>query len=193
MKKGFTLVELLVVLGILAILAVAVVLILEPRKIFEQARDARRIEDIRTTANAIRLGGLVGLQKGEDDMVYISLPDDESVTCADLAYLPPLDVSFSYRCVPGATLLEADGSGWIPIDFSELEDVGIQLSSLPIDPVNSARGGLYYTYSFTEGEWKLTARVESARYAAIASSDNGIDKTLYESGSKSKLEPSLER
>jgi prepilin-type N-terminal cleavage/methylation domain-containing protein len=41
--KGFTLIELLIVIAILAILATAVVLVLNPAQILAQARDAQRI------------------------------------------------------------------------------------------------------------------------------------------------------
>jgi prepilin-type N-terminal cleavage/methylation domain-containing protein len=190
--RGFTLVELLVVLGVLAILAVVVVLILDPAKIFQQARDARRIEDLRAVASAIRLGGLTQLPVGEEEIVYISLPDNESASCSSLA-LQPLDVPFTYRCTPEGLLIETNGEGWIPIDFSLLEPMGVTLSSLPLDPVNSVRGGLYYTYSVFNGKWKLTARIESERYGSIARGDGGIDQVLYEIGSTSKLEPSLVR
>lgn len=191
--KGFTLVELLVVLGVLAVLAVIVVLILEPSRIFEQARDARRIEDMRAVANAIRLGSLVNLDKGDELVVYISLPDENSSSC-DSFLLPQLDAPFTYRCVPRNVVMEKDGSGWIPINFFPLEDeIGATLSSLPLDPLNVARGGLYYTYSVYDGHWKITARLESTRYAPIASGDGGIDAMLYEVGSRSKVEPSLER
>ncbi len=192
MKKGFTLVELLVVLGVLAILAVIVVLILDPAKIFAQARDARRIEDLRTVGSALRLGGLADINFGEEETVYVSLPDDESVSCEHL-HLPELESPFHYQCTPQETLFEADGNGWIPVDFSGLEDVGISLSALPLDPKNVLEGGSYYTYSIFDKKWKLTARVESDRYESISASDGGIDDVLFEVASVSKVEPSLDR
>lgn len=188
---GFTLVELLVVLGIIGILAVVVVLILNPATLFAQARDARRVEDIRTLASALRLGQIATLDIGEDNTVYISVPD-ENPGCSDLS-LPDLEPPFLYKCVPNGSILNTDGTGWIPIDFSDLENMGITISSLPIDPTDEAQSGFYYTYSVVDQKWKLTALLESVRYASVAQSDNGIDSTLYEVGLVSKLGPSLAR
>ena len=51
--KGFTLLELLIVIGILAILAGVVVLVLNPAELLRQARDSQRISDLSTMRSAI--------------------------------------------------------------------------------------------------------------------------------------------
>ncbi len=53
--KGFTLIELLIVIAILAILATAVVLVLNPAQILAQARDSQRISDLSSVKSAIAL------------------------------------------------------------------------------------------------------------------------------------------
>ena len=45
MKKGFTLVELLIVIGIVAILATIVVLVINPVELLKESRDSRRLSD----------------------------------------------------------------------------------------------------------------------------------------------------
>lgn len=45
-EKSFTLIELLIVIGILTVLAVAVVLVLKPTDLVKQARDATRMSDL---------------------------------------------------------------------------------------------------------------------------------------------------
>ena len=58
-KKGnnaFTLVELLIVLGILAVLVTATVLLLNPTEFIAQGRDSRRISDLKNLDTAISLG-----------------------------------------------------------------------------------------------------------------------------------------
>ncbi len=52
-QKAFTLIELLIVIGIIAILAAAVIIAVNPGKQFASARDAARESHIRAINNAI--------------------------------------------------------------------------------------------------------------------------------------------
>jgi len=54
-KKGFTLLELLIVIAILAILASAAVVVLNPAELLRRARDSGRITNIANIRNAINL------------------------------------------------------------------------------------------------------------------------------------------
>jgi prepilin-type N-terminal cleavage/methylation domain-containing protein len=53
--KGFTLLELLIVIAIIAILSVALVIVLNPAETLKKARDAQRISDLSTMKTAIGL------------------------------------------------------------------------------------------------------------------------------------------
>ena len=52
-KKGFTLIEILIVIGIIAILAAIVIIAINPAKQFAQARNAQRESNVNTILNAI--------------------------------------------------------------------------------------------------------------------------------------------
>ncbi len=52
-NKGFTLIEILVVIGIIAILATIVIIAINPARQFAQARNSQRISNLNTLLNAI--------------------------------------------------------------------------------------------------------------------------------------------
>jgi hypothetical protein len=107
---------------------------------------------------------------GEPGTVYVSVPSLDP-TCADLA-LPVLEPGERYRCVPPERSTNVDGTGWMPIDFRQVESVvGRHMLSfsivraLPIDPINTVESGQYYTFSVHErGGWTLNGRFESRRF-----------------------------
>ncbi len=187
---SFTLIELLVVIGILAILTAAVVLVLNPSELLKQGRDSKRSTDIASIHKAIQL--LItqspSVSLGAASTVSISIPDTSS-TCANLS-LPTLPTGYTYRCVPQASSTLINGSGWLPIDFTQTT---IQnFSSLPLDPANTSTTELYYAYMpTTAGTYELTTLMESEKGSRSAIVDGGIFPGVLEVGSALAQTPPL--
>jgi type II secretory pathway pseudopilin PulG len=185
---SFTLVELLVVIGILAILTAAVVIVLNPAELLKQSRDSNRMTDLASMQKALQLllSQNPSVSLGSASTVYVSLADSSS-TCGSYA-LPTLPPGYSYRCVSSASLTLADGNGWLPVNFGSSNVQN--LSRLPLDPSNNAAAGLYYTYSpSSAGAFELTALVESEKYIPQATGDGGALPGVVQRGSALDLTP----
>lgn len=160
-ESSFTLIELVIVIGILAILAAAVILVINPSELLRQARDSTRISDLQTMNKALGLyqaGG--GLSLGSLNTVYVSIPSSLS-NCSDLG-LPSLPSGWNYVCSNATNYRRVDSNGWIPVNFTTLT-FGSPLNVLPIDPVNTTSSGNYYTYVIG-GSWELNGILESSKY-----------------------------
>jgi type II secretory pathway pseudopilin PulG len=188
-NRSFTLVELLVVIALIAVLAVAVILSLNPSELLKQGRDSTRLSDLQNLNRSLSwfnadTGG-TGFM-GSSSVIYVSIPDTTS-TCANLG-LPTPPPGWSYHCVTQENLQKTDGSGWIPVNFNQIS-FGKTLTKLPIDPINQTSTGNYYTY-VAGGSWKLTTRFESQKYTLqFVAQDGGPDPALYELGSNLNLAP----
>jgi len=168
--KGFTLIELLIVIAILAILATAVVLVLNPAQILAQARDSQRISDLSSVKSAIAL------------------------CLATATSTPAMTVgpwsTFSTTC-PFTTctvkLTAIDGSGWVGIDL-RLTSGGSSLGSLPIDPLNNSTSSQYSYRADAASTFKLTGVLESTKYSPKMATDGGsFGAGIYEVGTNLNL------
>lgn len=192
-SPSFTLLELLVVIALLAVLAAVTVVVIQPAELLKRSRDTARTNDLGSIHRALAyLSSLTsGLSFGTSNTVYISVPDPalaagQTSACPNMG-LPALPSGWSYRCVSQADLRKINGAGWIPVDFTQFPG-GAPLSVLPIDPVNEAASGRYYTY-VTGGSWELTALFESEKQSEKAAKDGGVDPAMYEVGTNLKLSP----
>jgi prepilin-type N-terminal cleavage/methylation domain-containing protein len=179
MKKGFTLLELLIVIGILAILSTTMILVINPAELLKKARDSQRMSDLSTvkTAIAFYLTNASSPSVGSTGQTYAEIG---AVTCFGTA-----------SPTASSTYLYVNGSGYIPINFTSIS-IGSPLSSLPHDPNTSAAstGNHYYVYgvkSTSDLTFKLVTNMESAAYSNggsndIESKDGGTNTGLYERG-----------
>lgn len=172
-KGGFTLLELLIVIAIIAILSVALVIVLNPAETLKKARDAQRISDLSTLKTAI------GLYMTSVSPVYLGGLSDNTFCKATvlsstagnpivtLTWATPAKISYS---VPSATISQTtgldggttgprllvttpsltDGTGWIPVNFNNIVG-GSPISNLPIDPINSVTTGGSAAGAITSG------------------------------------------
>lgn len=183
-SKGFTLNELLIVIAILAVMAGAAVIVLNPGELLGQGRDSKRIGELNSLASAITLhtNSVVGGYKGELNTVYVSLPDTMEGCNTHLGALPALPAGWSYRCVSEDNLQKPDGDGWLPVNFDAMPG-GSPFNQLPIDPENSAANNLYFAYVRSDTGYALAALLESEKQGVKAYEDGGSDLSRFEVGS----------
>lgn len=183
--KGFTLVELLVVIGVIAVLSVVVVLTLNPAELLRQARDSSRLSDMDSLKNALALymGDVTGPNLGTSLNCYVST---SGVTLPDCQTFFPSATTLST-----STSRAVDGTGWIPVDFTQISS-GAPFANLPIDPINNASYFYAYIASSTGPTFKTGAKMESIRYGAggdgnVVSTDGGVSNSTYERGTNLDL------
>lgn len=161
---GFTLLELLIVIGIMVILGTVLVLVLNPAEALKKARDNQRISDLQTIKTAIGLfitevsGANLDLDGTILNAVCLTNPTGTANVNAQIFYSAPFatDPSCSASLTPGsdaetgadfsstdfcryatvANYNKVDSNGWIPIDLTQIRG-GSPISNLPIDPTNT--------------------------------------------------------
>lgn len=165
-KGGFTLLELLIVISIIAILSVALVFILNPAETLKKSRDAQRIADLNTLKTALGL--------------YLT-----STTTANLN-LGGGGLCTSVKRSTTTTGTIVDGTGWLNANLTTLTG-GSPISNLPLDPTNSGVYGYTYRCSADGSKFEISATLESDAYKSggvddKAAKDGGNDTARYEVG-----------
>lgn len=159
MKKregGFTLLELLIVIAIIAILSIALVFMLNPAETLKKARDAQRISDLKSVKTALGIMLTASSTPSLDNFGTLCLTAADGVARAGkIAYssasaptwaTPPTPATTGGDAITGSTFTspgsisstagKVDGTGWIPVNLKALTG-GTPISSFPIDPTNA--------------------------------------------------------
>ncbi len=175
-EGGFTLLELLIVISIIAILSIALVFMLNPAETLKKARDAQRISDLKSVKTALgimltststpSLDGTFGATAatvcsstgngtaGVGKIAY-STGTTPTVTSSaagsDSVATGPFISASGVSATPGSV----NGDGWIPVKLKALTG-GSPISSFPVDPVNTVTGtavstDLVYRYACQNG------------------------------------------
>ncbi len=169
-RSAFTLIELLIVVGILAILSIVVLLVIKPPELLRQSRDANRVSDMATLTSALNLYATESLGSlGNASTTYVSVPDPAATStagdqCQGLG-LPALASGETYQCAASSTYRLTNGQGWIPLNFNSLSG-GTPFSELPVDPTNTTSSGFYYVYLTNGTQFEVAGVPESQKYIA---------------------------
>jgi len=205
-NSGFTLLELLIVIAIIAILSVALVIVLNPSETLKKARDAQRISDLSTLKTAIGLyltsTTTPILDGGTNTTCSLTPGALRGATGAyKIWYSTPSTAVITDVALDGSTLVTpkvqvvtpslTDGTGWIPINFNSLTSIGgSPISNLPVDPTNTITTlsevtptDLVYRYACSQVPltYEIDASLESAAYTS------GTDNKLITDGGNSTL------
>ncbi|MBI2633695.1 MAG: prepilin-type N-terminal cleavage/methylation domain-containing protein [Parcubacteria group bacterium] len=186
-EKGFSLLELLVLVAILAIVVAIAAFALKPGELLRRARDKQRISDLATMKIAIGF--------------YIVSTSSPIIGASSIAGCRDQQTKYTYSHVPsvaapgngthvGNTGRGVDGSGWIPVKLNTLSG-GSPISVWPVDPnpSPSSAGNFYYVYLCKKADLSFTifANMESEFYSNggkgdVESTDGGVIPDLYEVG-----------
>lgn len=190
---GFTTVELLVAVTILAVLAILVVTVINPIDLLKQGKDSNRVASLNAVNNALRFltENEPGTFIGTSSVVYVSIPSAVS-DCSNLG-LPTLPSGWMYGCATSANLRKIDGTGWIPVNFNSLP-AGSPISELPVDSKNSTSTRNYFTYVASGSSWELAFAPEAEKNKLggannLTIKDGGQKASLFEIGKDLSLLP----
>ena len=173
-QKGFTLLELLIVIAIIAILSIALVFMLNPAETLKKARDAQRISDLKSVKTALGIMLTASSTPSLDNFGTVCLsPTNLTGKVAYSAFPIPtagittvaggdataggaFSATVSYGAANATSTGKVDGTGWIPVNLKALTG-GTPIASYPVDPVNTVTVGgptsadLAYRYACQNG------------------------------------------
>lgn len=182
-KKGFTLLELLIVIAILAVLATAVVLVLNPAEYLRQARDTQRTNDLNAIKNALNLY-LTSATNPSMITVARCTANTGGTNATQTAFENNLcQSSATGSSTSGiATSTAVDGTGWVNVKLNDLVG-GSPLAKLPVDPSNADNTFFYQFASDASSlKYRLAGKLESQKYQSLMTSDGGPNNNFFEVG-----------
>jgi len=130
-KKGFTIIEIIIITSVIVILAGITIVSVNPLKRIEDSRDAQRYADIQSIAHALEL---YTTDNGD-------IPSDFNITT--------VDIDEKYMLCGGANSYERTclGETRLCVRVNDADFLGVYLDDLPIDPTKTLTSvsGYYIT------------------------------------------------
>ncbi len=164
--KGFSLIEVLLVVIILSVLSGMVYLMINPAEAAKKRRDAVRMSDAQLVFKAVHLAIDA---KGEPS--------------------PKLLCGLLSTPCKGSTidtnpdLAKSNGMGWVKAQVDNI--AGISVPALPIDPINVSP--FIYEYFATGYDFEVNTQFESDEYSSKMELDGGDNNNKFELGTKLNL------
>lgn len=160
-RNGFSFIQILIILTLIAIFAWGFIYIIKPGKVLEKSRDAARFDDLQSLSGAINqyladghnFDGLVGPYSSID----LGFANDKARQ-------------------------QIDGQGWIPLNFT-LISTGAPFNLLPIDPLNNSNYNYRLGVSQSNKTYEIDCLFEYPENTAKYLTDNGNNPNAYEVGS----------
>ncbi len=152
--KGFTLLETLIVIAVVAVISAVLIFVLNPAESLRKTRDAQRISDLKTFTKALAFlittkSNIQGTDLCVGDSfkprLYISFPKGKHGVEINEGACPTPDpppgsplssFASNWHQALAGDLYKITGKGWIPVDFTAISG-GSPISHIPVDPVNS--------------------------------------------------------
>ncbi len=131
--KGFTLIEILIVIGIIAILAAVVIIAINPAKQFAQARNTQRESNLNTLLNAV----------GQ------RIADNKGIFAGGTPNCPALTAGTTYTIALGSGTFVAPATALV--DLSCLTPTYVP-AQLPVDP----NGGVWTNATTYNTQYNIT-------------------------------------
>lgn len=163
--RGFTLLEILIVIAIIAILAAFLIWVLNPAEILRRGRDSQRLSDLKTLNQALAYyltvvsnpsldgrmdnwcedsktwdpfpdpGGKIWLSLIKDGWLYWNPPGSHPDPKGNWDDSYSMGDPYPLWAVSSGNPRNIDGTGWIFINFTTISG-GSPISTLPVDPIN---------------------------------------------------------
>lgn len=208
-KKGFTLLELLIVITIISVLSVILIVALNPAETLRKARDTQRLSDLASLKTAIGIyvttktsplldnddNTACQTVQGTDDSGTTKLWYSTATAVTGTLDATPTPAKVRGDQVTAAELGEVDGTGWLPVNLGSITG-GSPISNLPIDPVNDGgavtSASLVYRYACAADTltFEINAQLESIAFTDDddkREKDGGNNVNYYEVGTATNI------